>query len=171
MSTYQFRKALLSEKTTIWNIIKHAIDRRKEDGSQQWQDGYPNLEVIENDIENDEGFVLTDGNTIIGYCAVIINNEPEYKKIIGKWMTTEDFVVVHRIAITKSYLGRSLSQIMLKYIESFALNNSIFSVKVDTNFDNFAMLKIFEKMDYTYCGEVYFRGSPRKAFEKVIKIN
>ena len=171
MSTYQFRKALLSEKTTIWNIIQHAIDRRKEDGSQQWQDGYPNLEVIENDIENDEGFVLTDGNTIIGYCAVIINNEPEYKKIIGKWMTTEDFVVVHRIAITKSYLGRSLSQIMLKYIESFALNNSIFSVKVDTNFDNFAMLKIFEKMDYTYCGEVYFRGSPRKAFEKVIKIN
>ena len=171
MPTYQFRKALLSEITTIWEIIQHAIERRKNDGSQQWQDGYPNNEIIENDINNGEGFVLTDGNTIIGYCAVLINNEPEYKKIIGKWLTNEDFVVVHRIAIAKSYLGQSLSGIMLQNIESFALNNSIFSIKVDTNFDNFAMLKIFKKMDYTYCGEVYFRGSPRKAFEKIVKIN
>lgn len=171
MPTYQFRKALLSEITTIWEIIQHAIERRKNDGSKQWQDGYPNNEIIENDINNGEGFVLTDENTIIGYCAVLINNEPEYKKIIGKWLTNEDFVVVHRIAIAKSYLGQSLSRIMLQNIESFALNNSIFSIKVDTNFDNFAMLKIFKKMDYTYCGEVYFRGSPRKAFEKIVKIN
>ena len=171
MSTYQFRKALLSEKTKIWEIIQHAIKRRKEDGSNQWQDGYPNIEVIEKDIKNGEGFVLADGNTIIGYCAVLINNEPEYEKIIGKWLTNSDFVVVHRIAIAESYLGRSLSQIMLQNVESFALNNSIFSIKVDTNFDNFAMLKIFEKMDYIYCGEVYFRGNPRKAFEKVVKIN
>jgi hypothetical protein len=31
------------------------------------------------------------------------------------------------------------------------------------------MISIFEKAGYTYCGEVYFRGSPRKAFEKVLK--
>jgi hypothetical protein len=30
------------------------------------------------------------------------------------------------------------------------------------------MLKLFEKLGYQYCGEVYFRGSARKAFEKVI---
>jgi hypothetical protein len=58
---------------------------------------------------------------------------------------------------------------MLENIEDFSINNHIFSIKVDTNFDNFAMLKIFEKMEYIYCGEVYFRGSPRKAFEKVLR--
>jgi len=171
MPTYQFRKALLSEITTIWEIIQHAIERRKNDGSKQWQDGYPNTEIIENDINKGEGFVLTNENTIIGYCAVLINNEPEYEKIIGKWLTNSDFVVVHRIAIAQCYLGQNLSQIMLQNVEAFALKNSIFSIKVDTNFDNFAMLKIFEKMNYTYCGEVYFRGSPRKAFEKTLKIN
>ncbi len=171
MPTYQFRKALLSEITTIWEIIQHAIERRKNDGSKQWQDGYPNTEIIENDINKGEGFVLTNENTIIGYCAVLINNEPEYEKIIGKWLTNSDFVVVHRIAIATCYLGQNLSQIMLQNVEAFALKNSIFSIKVDTNFDNFAMLKIFEKMNYTYCGEVYFRGSPRKAFEKTLKIN
>jgi hypothetical protein len=39
---------------------------------------------------------------------------------------------------------------------------------VDTNFDNLPMLNIFEKLGYTYCGEVYFRGSARRAYEKVL---
>ena len=48
-------------------IIQQAIQRRKEEGSNQWQDGYPNPEVIQNDLDNGHGFVLTDGNTVIGY--------------------------------------------------------------------------------------------------------
>ena len=170
MSVYQFRKALLSEKEVIWNILNLAIKRRKEDGSNQWQDGYPNTEVVEKDIKNGEGFVLVDENNIIGYCAAIINNEPEYEKIEGKWLTNSDFFVVHRIAIAENHLGKNLSKVILENVENFAINNNIFSVKVDTNFDNFAMQKIFEKTGFVYCGEVHFRGSPRKAFEKVLKI-
>lgn len=30
------------------------------------------------------------------------------------------------------------------------------------------MLKIIEKLGYKYCGEVYFRGVARKAFEKLL---
>ena len=57
---------------------------------------------------------------------------------------------------------------MLLHIEHFARQHNIYSVKADTNFDNTGMLHIFEKLGYTYCGEVTFRGTPRKAFEKVL---
>ena len=57
---------------------------------------------------------------------------------------------------------------IFKYIEDFAIKNKIYSIKADTNFDNLAMISIFEKIGYTFCGEVYFRGSPRKAFEKTL---
>jgi hypothetical protein len=40
--------------------------------------------------------------------------------------------------------------------------------KVDTNFDNAAMLHLLKKLGYTYCGEVYLAGGERKAFEKLI---
>ncbi len=40
--------------------------------------------------------------------------------------------------------------------------------KVDTNFDNAAMLHILKKLGYTYCGEVYLAGGERKAFEKLL---
>lgn len=168
--SYHFRKAELSEITPIWVILKDAIARRKQDGSSQWQDGYPNPEVIQKDIEKGHGFILVSGKTIIGYCAILINDEPAYEAIEGTWLTNDDFVVVHRVAIASSYLGKGLAKMILKHIENFAVDNSIYSVKADTNFDNLAMIKIFKNSGYTYCGEVYFRGSARKAYEKVLTI-
>lgn len=168
MMDYHFRKAEKSERTQIWEILKQAILRRKKDGSNQWQDGYPNPDVVQNDIEKGHGFVLTEGETIIGYSAVLINDEPAYAAIEGKWLTNEDFVVIHRIAISEKYLGKGFAKMIIKYVEDFAISNNIYSVKADTNFDNIAMMKAFENLGYTLCGEVFFRGSPRKAYEKVL---
>jgi len=165
---YAFRKALITEQPGIWNILQQAIIRRKEDGSNQWQDGYPNPDVVKKDIETGTGFVLTEDDTIVGYAAVLINDEPAYAGIEGKWLTNGDFVVVHRIAISQEHLGKGLSGKILQFIEDYALANDVYSIKVDTNFDNIAMMKIFEKQGYVYCGEVYFRGAPRRAYEKVL---
>lgn len=165
---HYFRKAVTSEIPQIWEILQQAIKRRKEDGSNQWQDGYPNPEVIQKDIEQGAGFVLTEGDTIKGYTAVLVNDEPEYAKIEGEWLTNTDFVVFHRVAISEKYLGQGLAKMILGFIEDFALSNKIYSIKADTNFDNIAMMKTFEKLGYVYCGDVYFRGSPRKAYEKVL---
>ena len=168
MKGYLFREAKISELDIIWGIFKSAIKRRKEDGSNQWQDGYPNLEVLKKDIEKGEGFVVVIDNTIAGYTAILINDEPAYSKIEGKWLTNTDFVVFHRVAISDSFHGLGLARKIIEEIEAFALNNNIFSVKADTNHDNFAMLHIFNKMGYRFCGKVYFRGSPRNAYEKVL---
>jgi GNAT superfamily N-acetyltransferase len=163
---YNFRKATAAEIPQIWIIIQQAILRRKLDGSRQWQDGYPNPEVLQQDVDNGVGYVLTDGDSIIGYSAILINDEPAYAQLKGEWLSNGDFVVVHRMAVSDSELGKGLAQKMLYFTEGIALENNIFSIKVDTNFDNAAMLRIFEKLGYTYCGEVTFRGSSRKAFEK-----
>ncbi|MBV7529638.1 GNAT family N-acetyltransferase [Chitinophaga sp. sic0106] len=165
---YTFREATNNDITAIWTILQQAIRRRKADGSQQWQDGYPNEQVVQQDIEKGYGYVLTEGDTVIGYTAVMINNEPAYADIQGQWLTDGDFVVYHRVAIVENQLGKGLAQVMLKEIETFALRHQVHSVRADTNFDNPGMLKIFEKLGYTYCGEVFFRGSARKAFEKVL---
>nr|WP_315396129.1 GNAT family N-acetyltransferase [uncultured Sphingobacterium sp.] len=166
---YSFRQATAGDAVEIWKILEKAIKRRKEDGSTQWQDGYPNLSVIENDIKNSVGYVLVDDDIITGYCAILINDEPAYANIKGAWLTNGDFVVYHRVAISEKYLGQGLAQRILQHIEDFALKHNIYSVKVDTNFDNTGMLWILQKMCYHYCGEVTFRGSPRKAFEKILR--
>ncbi|MBA4153601.1 GNAT family N-acetyltransferase [Flavobacterium sp.] len=165
---YHFRKAPITDAPKIWIILQQAILRRKTDGSNQWQDGYPNPEIIQQDIEKRIGYVLTDDNIIIGYTAVLINDEPEYENLQGEWLTTSDFVVFHRVAIAQEYIGQNLSKKMIDFIEAFALENNIHSLKADTNHDNFAMMSIFEKSGFVFCGIVHFRGSPRRAYEKVL---
>lgn len=165
----QFRKAAKADIKSIWKIIQQAIERRKLDGSSQWQDGYPNPETIGQDIENAHGYVLSAGENIIAYCAVLFNNEPAYDHIKGEWLTNGDFLVLHRLAVSIEVAGQGIATGLFKLLEDHAVANNIFSIKVDTNFDNVPMLKILEKLGYTYCGEVYFRGSARKAFEKVLK--
>lgn len=165
---YTFRKAVSGDRDAIWVILQQAIQRRKKDGSNQWQDGYPNPAVIQKDIDNEAGYVLSEGDTILGYCAILVNDEPAYAGIEGKWLTEGDFVVFHRVAIAEGHLGKGLAKAMFGHIEDFARSRRIPSVKADTNFDNAAMLSLFDKLGYTYCGEVYFRGSARKAYEKVV---
>jgi RimJ/RimL family protein N-acetyltransferase len=163
-----FRKATTTDAPQIWIILQNAILRRKADGSNQWQDGYPNPQIIQQDIEKGIGYVLTDGEIIVGYSALLINDEPEYDNLQGKWLTNNDFVVFHRVAIAQDYIGQNLSKKMIDFIAEFALKNNIHSLKADTNHDNFAMMKIFEKAGFVFCGIVHFRGSPRRAYEKVL---
>jgi GNAT superfamily N-acetyltransferase len=163
---YNFRKATLEDVPQIWVILQQAIARRKKDGSRQWQDGYPNESSIKEDIEQGVSYILTADDTVAGYTAILINDEPAYDNLEGEWLTNDDFVVVHRLAVSDAYIGKGLAQKMMFATEEVALQQDIFSVKVDTNFDNIPMLKIFEKLGYTYCGEVMLRGGIRKAFEK-----
>jgi GNAT superfamily N-acetyltransferase len=164
------RKATLSEVPAIWEILQQAIERRKQDGSQQWQDGYPNEQSIHNDLANESGYVLTDNDQIIAYAAIIFDVEPAYTEIEGKWLTNDEYVVVHRVATSNEVIGKGVATQLFKLIEEIALDANVYSIKVDTNFDNIPMLKILAKLDYVYCGEVFFRGAARKAFEKVLRI-
>ncbi|RYY53894.1 MAG: GNAT family N-acetyltransferase [Chitinophagaceae bacterium] len=166
---FHFRKATPADLEPIWVILQHAIERRRLEGSNQWQDGYPNPTGIGNDIEHGHGYVLTEGEAIAGYCAILVNDEAAYADIQGKWLSNGDFVVYHRVALSPNYLGKGLAAVLLAEIEKFAMGRKIYSLKADTNFDNKPMLHLFEKMGYVYCGEVFFRGAPRKAFEKLLR--
>lgn len=163
------RKATLSEIPVIWEILQQAIERRKQDGSEQWQDGYPNEQSILKDLSNGSAYVLTEKDQIIAYAAIIFGVEPAYNDIEGKWLTNGDYVVVHRVATSNEAIGKGIATHLFKLIEDIALESKVYSIKVDTNFDNAPMLKILDKLGYTYCGEVFFRGSARKAFEKVLE--
>lgn len=165
---FTFRKAEVPDAGAVWEILQQAIERRRLDGSRQWQDGYPNPDTVKEDIENGWGFVLANETGIIAYSALIVNDEPAYDQIDGAWLTNGDFLVVHRVAVSDRVAGKGIATRLFKAIEHYAIAQDIPSIKVDTNFDNPAMLRILDKLGYSYCGEVILFGAPRKAFEKVL---
>lgn len=163
------RKAISKDADAIWAVIQEGIARRKKDGSTQWQDGYPNPEVIRSDIERGVGFVMTDGADIVGYIVILTNDEPAYEDIKGQWLSEGDYIALHRIAIADSHSGKGLSAKLIGFAEEFAVSQGIFSVKADTNHDNLAMSRVFEKMGYQYCGTVFVNDGVRNAYEKILK--
>jgi len=162
------RKAEVSDTSVIWNILKEAIEQRKQEGSRQWQDGYPNEQTVDDDIEKGYAYVLVDANVVVAYVAIIFDGEPAYDSIEGKWLTYGDYVAIHRVATSNAAKGKGVATRLLQLLEPFCLERKVHSIKLDTNFDNAPMLKILNKLDYTYCGEIFFKGASRMAYEKVI---
>jgi GNAT superfamily N-acetyltransferase len=162
------RKANFSDATAIWNILQQAIEQRKKDGSEQWQHGYPNEQTVHDDIAKGYGFVLTDKEEIVAYAAILFDIEPAYSDIKGKWLTLGDYAAVHRVATSNAVKGKGVATLLFKMVEDLCLEQNVFSIKVDTNFDNVPMLKILDKLNYTYCGEIFFGGASRRAYEKVL---
>jgi len=162
------RKATFSEAPIIWNILQQAIEQRKQDGSEQWQQGYPNEQTVQDDLANGYAYVLVDNDVIAAYAAIVFGTEPAYTDIKGKWLTNDDYVIVHRVAVSNAAKGKGIATLLFKMIEDLCLQHNVYSIKVDTNFDNIPMLKIMDKLNYTYCGEIFFIGAMRKAYEKVL---
>jgi GNAT superfamily N-acetyltransferase len=163
------RKARVSDAPTIWSILQEAIEQRKQEGSRQWQDGYPNEQTVQDDIAKEYAHVLVDENVIVAYVAIIFDGEPAYEAIEGEWLTYSDYVAVHRVATSNAVKGKGVATQLLQLLEPFCLERKVYSIKLDTNFDNLPMLRILSKLNYTYCGEIFFKGASRKAYEKVIK--
>jgi GNAT superfamily N-acetyltransferase len=163
------RLATLSDAQTIWEILQAAILQRKNDGSTQWQNGYPNEGTVANDIQQGYGYVIEENNMIIAYAAIVFGDEPTYEVINGAWLSNQPYVVVHRVATAFNLKGKGIATHLFLCIEKLAAEKNIFSIKVDTNFDNIPMLKIMDNLNYTYCGEIFVSGSPRRAYEKLLK--
>jgi hypothetical protein len=164
------RLADIEDVNTIWEILQGAIAQRKKDGSDQWQNGYPNKETVLDDIQNRHGYVLIEDEMIIAYAAIIFGIEPAYNDIKGQWLSNDNYVVVHRVATSQDVKGKSVATKLFYLIEELSIKNNTYSIKVDTNFDNAPMLRILEKLNYTYCGEIFFSGASRMAYEKILNL-
>ena len=80
------RPTKIEDISRVIDIINQAKTYFKNNDIDQWQDGYPNEETIEKDIENNEAYVLEEDGVILGTCMVTIHGEPAYNRIEGKWI-------------------------------------------------------------------------------------
>ena len=164
-------KFRLTNKNDIYRVLEIIEDGKnylKEQGIDQWQDGYPNKEVIEADIKNSCSYILEEDGTIIGTTVIGFDGESTYDKIYeGQWLSNEKYAVIHRMAVASLYRNRGISNLLMEYVERLVLDKGISSIKIDTHKRNIPMRKFLEKMGYVYCGIIFLEdGKERVAFEK-----
>jgi ribosomal protein S18 acetylase RimI-like enzyme len=162
----------LDNVPAVMEIINDAKAYLASQKINQWQNGYPNKEQVENDIKNGESFVvINDVNTVMATSMFTTNKEPSYKVIDGNWLIdeTEKYGVIHRMAIKKEFRKLGLATMLFDEFHQQLKNKKIQSLKIDTQQDNLGMQALIKKLGYKYCGIIYTNyGAKRLAFEKVI---
>lgn len=167
----EFRQAKISDLDQIVEIIELSKKYLKETKVDQWQDGYPAKEDLIRDIESRNSYVLTNKDEIVATTVISLDGESTYNSIFnGEWITNEDYIVMHRVAVHDKYKGKGIFKELIKEAESLALNKGISSIKIDTHRDNISMQRAVVKNNFQKCGIIYLEdGSERIAFEKILK--
>jgi len=168
-----FRKTDDKDRSQVVALWQQAQAYFKEAGIDQWQNGYPNLETLAEDMNGGESYVLVDEDTeeVLGTCFISFAGEPDYDMIYeGSWQEKEPYGVVHRVAVTSERKGQGLAGQMIDHAVSMCREKGFGSLRMDTHRDNRSMQRMLVKNGFEYRGIIYLGrdGAERVAFEKVI---
>ena len=163
-----FRTAYLRELEDCWNVIEEARSLMNANGSTQWTSEYPSKQDIMEDLNNGNAYVVTVDGKIAVYGAVVLNGEPQYEFLEGKWLTDGNYYVVHRLATLPEFQGRGLAKEFMRHVNSLCQVEEVPSIKIDTHANNRPMIHLLSTLAYSICGRVnYGKRGMRFAFEKL----
>lgn len=151
-------KAKLDDTKIIIDMIENGRKHIQTFSIDQWINGYPNLDTIINDINNDIGYVCVLNDEIVGYFALLEYDEC-YEYIEGKWLNDSKYVAVHRCVV--SNFDKGLGSLLFTQ-----LKKRYDHIRVDTHIGNISMNKCLLKNGFKKCGTIYLKdGSPRIGYE------
>ena len=90
------RPAEMRDFDSIMTVISQARAAIARLGIDQWQDGYPEPEVITGDIESGIGWVFEVEGKIASYMVPLADPEPIYDQLSGRWLQNDaPYLTVH----------------------------------------------------------------------------
>ena len=178
------RKTAQSDLDALMEIFNEARKTIAALGIDQWQDGYPNAEVIKEDVEKGYShcaeLISDDGKSPIrATFALVGDGDPCYDKIVdGNWLTDAGtsalgadigYLAMHRVAISVACRGCGIASQIMTFAANYARDLGKKSIRIDTHEGNVVMRKMLEKQGFIHCGTIFLaNGDKRVAYERVL---
>lgn len=159
----EFRKAGTQDIDRILEIYSESREFMRSTGNlYQWGNGYPERELIEEDIQGGNFYIAEEEGEISAVFAMLDGPDETYLVIKdGQWLNSEPYGVIHRIAVAKK--GNGIVSECFKFaFERYG------NIRIDTHKDNLPMQKALIKNGFSYCGIIFLKnGDERIAFQKI----
>lgn len=150
------RNAIHKDLEAIVDIFNKATEKMIDHGINQWDDLYPNEEILINDINSNQMLVGEIDHQIASVLVINQTYDEEYRN--GDWMYKDTFFcVVHRLCINPVFQGKGFGMITMQLIENTLRSNGIESIRLDAFSQNPIALRMYEKLGYKKVGEVTWR--------------
>lgn len=171
-SNFLIRKATKDDLDEVMLIIKACTKHMISKNIFQWNEKYPNIETFENDIENENLYVLSlQNNELIGCVSITFEMDDFYKTI--DWISpSKKNIYVHRLAVHPNNQGQGYAKIIMNFIEKKGIDNLCESIRLDTFSMNNKNNTLYTKLGYQKLGQIYFRDQsemPFNCYEKPLK--
>ena len=142
-------------------------------GIFQWNEHYPSLDKLQQDINHNELYVFEENNQILGIIVLSEIMDEEYNNV--SWMTpSEKNLYIHRLAIHPDSWGKGYGQKLMDFAEEFAKKLDFKSIRLDTFSLNKRNQKFYEARGYKKLEDIYFpkqSAAPFHCYELVLKKN
>jgi ribosomal protein S18 acetylase RimI-like enzyme len=162
---YELQKAEKEDLKEIVALYKEVITNMIRNNLFQWDDLYPNEELLTEDIELGELYLLRREDQIIS--CVVLNEEQDEEYLTGNWsFTNGKFIVIHRLCVHPNVQGEGLGKKMVQLAENLARTKGYTIVRLDAFSQNIKARHLYESLGYTYAGEVTFRKGQFYLLEK-----
>ena len=150
-------------------LIARCIKVMRDSGSDQWDESYPNREVIAQDLERGTLYVCEEDGAVAGIIVLDENQAEEYGTIHWKQNQGPN-LIMHRLAVHPEVQGKGLARRLIAFAEDYAAHSGYASIRLDSYTKNASALKLYNRLGYDRRGEVNFPGKMASfpVFEKVL---
>ncbi len=163
----EYRIACIEDLKEICDLVKNAINTMIEQNILQWDEIYPNEEVLREDINKRQLYVgAADKQIAVIY---VINQEcdAEYKN--GKWKYEDKpFCIIHRLCVNPLFQNKGVGRITLQHIEKEAEKMGFHAIRLDAFTKNPFALKLYDSFGYSRVGYADWRKGRFYLMEKYL---
>jgi len=146
-------------------MFNSAKDKGRIDGTSDWDEDYPNREIIEEDITNEALYVLEDQGRIIASIS-LVEEEPEEIKDLGWEKARSCFLV--RLCVAPEYQGKGIGGQVMKSISLIAKKKGYKATHHLAAEVNQAANRLYKRMGYKDLGSIRVYDTNFIAYEMVL---
>ena len=160
-----YSKANTNQINEVFSVFSAAIINMEKQEIHQWDEIYPDKEIIAEDIARNQMYIGKIDNKITVCFVLSEEYDEEYKN--GKWQWPDArFCVIHRLCVSPDFQNQGIAAETLKYIENLCKSQGYDSIRLDCFTENPYSRKLYEKAGYSVVGYADWRKGRFELREK-----
>jgi ribosomal protein S18 acetylase RimI-like enzyme len=160
-----FRKAVFEEEQAIFSLYNEVKIKGKKDGTSDWDEDYPNRDILRDDLDNKRVFVLIDEEEIIAAISIFEEDEPDIQSL--EWTKAKACFLV-RLCVSPNYQSKGIGEKMMRNINDYAKGKGFKATHHLAAKVNIAANRLYKRMGYRNVGIIHLYNTDFIAYEMIL---
>lgn len=143
------------ELEEILSMTRACGKHMRENGIDQWDENYPDLPRLAEDIASKTLFAYRENDRVLGIVVLNETQDPEYAEISWSTLETARNLVVHRLAVAPEHQGKGIARKLMDFGEAWAKEQGYDAIRLDTFSQNPRNQKFYANRGYKALGSVF----------------